>query len=104
MINELLTKHHLLACPVCGRLIYDAPLGYWCPFCGVDIKSGEALKLVNLTNERLTNRDENGTPYYCGKYTFNSRAYSRDLKNLSAIDEILEKLCHYEEVEENGKE
>lgn len=89
MLNELIKG--CFSCPVCGRIIYYPLKGWWCPFCGTAIKSKENAEIVDLKN-RLTARDEKGIPYYCGKYTFNSRTYPQDIK-ITAIAEILEKLC-----------
>jgi len=51
----------------------------------------------------LTARDDNGVPYYCGEHTLHSFTYSQDM-SISAIEEVLEKLCQYEEIEvENDK-
>ena len=97
MLNELIKG--CFSCPVCGRILYYPLKGWWCPFCGTDIKADQQyINIIDLKN-RLTARDENGVPYYCGQHTFNSRTYSQDLK-ITAISEILEKLCQYEEAEE----
>ena len=70
-----------------------------CPFCGADVEKGEPDKVIDLSN-RLTARDENGIPYYCGEHTFHSFTYAQDM-SITAIAEILEKLCQYEEIEED---
>ena len=95
MLNELLRR--CFACPVCGRILYHPLKGYWCPFCGADVEKGEPNKVIDLSN-RLTARDENGIPYYCGEHTLHSFTYAQDM-NITAIAEILEKLCQYEEIE-----
>ena len=56
------------------------------------------IETITLT-DRITARDEYGTPYYCGRHTMRNRAYVQDIE-LSAIAEILEKLCQYEELDE----
>lgn len=96
MINELLKGRFI--CPVCGRILYFPLKGYWCPFCGTDIKTPDKTEQLDLA-DRITARDENGVPYYCGRYTFNTKTYIQDIK-LTALAEILEKLCQYEEIEE----
>ena len=100
MLNELLKC--CFGCPVCGRILYRPLKGYWCPYCGADVETGQPNKIINLKN-RLTARDDNGVPYYCGEHTFHSFTYPQDM-SISAIEEILEKLCQYEEIEvENDK-
>ena len=102
MLNELLQAR--FGCPVCGRILYPFKIrGYWCPYCGADLEldSEEPQKVeINLKN-RLTMRDEHEIPTYIGEYSFKNSAYPEDL-NLTAITQILEKLCQYEEIlEEN---
>ena len=96
MLHELIKG--CFSCPVCGRILYFPLSGYWCPYCGKSITNPEQAVVVDFKN-RITNRDENGKPYYCGSHSFNERAYPQDIK-LTAIAEILEKLCQYEEAEE----
>lgn len=100
MLHELLKLR--FSCPVCGRILYPHKIrGYWCPFCGTDLKLNtdqEQTKTVDLTN-RITSRDENGVPVYIGEHQFRSRSYPEDI-NITAISEILEKLCQYEELDE----
>ena len=95
MLNEMLIGRFL--CPVCERIIYFPIRGYWCPYCGASLNQDELVEEVT-TSSRITDRDERGRPYYKGKYTFRSRAYSQDM-SLAAIDEMLEKLTQYEENE-----
>lgn len=97
MLNELLRC--CFGCPVCGRILYRPLKGYWCPYCGADVEQGEPNKIIDLKN-RLTARDENGIPYYCGEHTLHSLTYAQDM-NVTAIIEVLEKLCQYEEIEED---
>ena len=96
MLNELMTGRFI--CPVCQRILYYPLRGYWCPYCGVDLKHNEPTE-IQMSENRLTARTEDGLPYYIGKFTFREKAFAQDL-NLSAIAEILEKLCQYEELEE----
>ena len=96
MLNELLKNK--LGCPVCGRILYRPLKGYWCPYCGANVEKEESNKIINLRN-RLTGRDNNGVPYYCGEYTLCSLAYPQGI-GVTAITEILEKLCQYEELSE----
>lgn len=102
MLNELLRYQFL--CPVCGRILYRHKIrGYWCPYCGTDLTNVDEEKYqVDLSN-RLTARDENGVPYYIGIHTMRERTYPQDI-NITATIEILEKLCQYEEQEENNEE
>ena len=100
MLRELLRARY--ACPLCGRILYPPLKGYWCPFCGTSLKDESKIDTITLTN-RITARDEYGIPYYCGRYTMRRRAYAQDIE-LSAIAEILEKLCQYEELDEEKEE
>ena len=93
MLNEMLLGHFI--CPVCGRIIYRPIRGYWCPYCGLDLKHVEVIE-EKLSDERLTGRTETGVPYYKGKHTMRSKSFPQDM-SLSAIAEILEKLAQYEE-------
>lgn len=95
MLNLLL--HNCYTCPVCGRIIYGKLPGWWCPYCGRDLVKRETTE-VSFSN-RLTARTETGMPYYIGKHSFREKAFAQDLE-LSAIAEILEKLCQYEEIAE----
>lgn len=96
MLNELIRAR--FGCPVCGRILYYPLKGYWCPYCGADLVHKEAIE-IQLSDSRLTARDQLNRPYYKGNFTLREKAYAQDL-NLSAISEILEKLCEYEDAEE----
>ena len=100
MLRELLQAR--FGCPVCGRILYPFKIrGYWCPYCGADLalNTEESNQVEINLKDRLTIRDENGMPSYIGEYTFKENAYPEDL-NLTAITQILEKLCQYEELED----
>lgn len=99
MLNELLRFYY--ACPVCGRILYQPRRGYWCPFCGTDLDHNEPVVKKFSEEGRITARAESGLPYYIGPFTMRERAFAQDL-NLTAIAEILEKLCQYEELEEEN--
>ena len=98
MLYELLKARY--ACPLCGRILYFPLKGYWCPFCGTSLRDESKIETITL-NDRITARDENGVPYYCGTHTVRERTYAQDIK-LTAIAEILEKLCQYEELDEKN--
>ena len=99
MLNEMLFGR--FQCPFCGRIFYGPLLHYWCPFCGMTEDSPEPTKTAD--NERITTRDEDGVPYYIGPHTFKTKTYAPDM-SLSAIMEVLEKLCKLEEEKENKKD
>lgn len=100
MLNELLRR--CWTCPVCGRILYRPLKDYWCPFCGHNLSADEQEDNLDLS-VRITARDENGVPYYCGERGFRQRTYAHDM-DINVVAEILEKLCQYEEIEvENDK-
>ena len=98
MLRELLKFR--FGCPVCGRILYYPLKGYWCPYCGVNLTSQNQAQEVDL-KDRLTARDEKGVPYYCGIHTVRSKTYAQDI-GLTAIAEVLEKLCQYEELDDGN--
>ncbi len=95
MLNELMVGR--FKCPVCGRIFYGPLLHYWCPFCGMTENS--PFPEITEENDRLTDRDENGIPYYIGVHTLKSKTYAPDM-SMRAIMEVLEKLCEFEEKKE----
>ena len=100
MLNELLRR--CWSCPVCGRILYRPLKGYWCPFCGHNLSIDEQEDNLDLST-RITTRDENGVPYYCGERGLREKTYAQDM-DINIVAEILEKLCQYEEIEvENDK-
>ena len=95
MLNEMLVGRYI--CPVCERIIYGPLRGWWCPYCGRDLKENTAIE--KTFTDRLTARAENGMPYYIGRFSFRERAFPQDL-GVSAIAEILEKLAQFEDLAE----
>ena len=100
MLNEMLIGNFV--CPVCERILYGPLRGWWCPYCGTDLKHKAPIE-YNLAESRLTQRSESGMPYYAGKFTFRERCFPQDM-SLSAIAEVLEKLAQYEDAEEQKEE
>ena len=88
-------------CPFCGRVFYGPLLHYWCPFCGMTEDSPIPTKTED--NERITARDDDGVPYYIGPHTFRTKTYAPDM-SITAVMEVLEKLCKLEEEKENEED
>lgn len=93
MLNEMIRYGFI--CPVCGRLTYfhRHPL-YWCPYCGTRNENSEIVKTLSLP--RITKRDIHGNAQYIGENGFYPESYGPQLST-TAIIEILERLCYYEE-------
>lgn len=99
MLNEMLFGR--FRCPFCGRVFYGPLLHYWCPFCGMTEDSPIPTKTED--NERITARDDDGVPYYIGPHTFRTKTYAPDM-SITAVMEVLEKLCKLEEEKENEED
>ena len=97
MLNELFNFGRFI-CPVCGRIVYKPLRGYWCPYCGLDLKYEELVE-VDLNTKRLTGRLENGKPYYTGRLNFYGNTLPQNM-TISMIEDVLEKLAEYEDKEE----
>lgn len=104
MLYELIGSSFYGKCPVCGRVFFSCrePFVTWCPYCGVETKHYQENE-----NNRITGRDMYGTPIYTGNLSWNIPEYAGHLSR-AAVEEILRKLCEYEEkdeaVENNGEE
>jgi hypothetical protein len=96
MLNEMI--RHGFVCPVCGRLTFfhQHPL-YWCPYCGSSTSNSKVINTISLP--RLTKRDANGNAQYIGEFGFYPESYGPQLST-TAVIEILERLCYYEEIRE----
>ena len=99
MLNEMLFGR--FRCPFCGRVFYGPLLPYWCPFFGMTEDSPIPTKTED--NERITARDDDGVPYYIGPHTFRTKTYAPDM-SITAVMEVLEKLCKLEEEKENEED
>lgn len=95
MLNELVANYFYGKCPVCGRLYISAFERFvtWCPYCGTP-----TLTDNSSTNGRLTERDDQGIARYVGNLSHHKPEYAHQLTR-NAVEEILEKLCVYEENE-----
>lgn len=92
MLNEMINLRFI--CPLCGKPIDHFINGYWCPFCGNELYHSEEDETI--PPKRLTSRDDEGYAVYIGEKSFRPFEYAPRLSQ-SAMIEILERLCKWEE-------